>query len=483
MSRTPDAWDDREADAGAAGTPHEPPAEKRSSSIAWRVAGGFWWRRLVRWLLVDVIVVVTVVLALWAGYARSLPAGTTSYGLMPASGTSLITSYDRRAGGLAGLELTVISPDGDLYTFPAGRDLSLLWVPAAVLLAVQVLSLMGVFSDVRRIRRRLQPLNSLALHAEALGAKDIMDASKIESLEQAIERASVDSPQIATGVDDLASIEVALNGLLRQMQEAKLQQIRFVSDASHELRTPIAVVQGYVNMLDRWGKDDRAVLEESIAALKAEGAHMQELVEQLLFLARGDSGRNTLELVPVNVAALMAEVAEESSMIDKDHVYRLGFDADEASRDERYLVVGDASLLKQSARVIVQNAARYSAAGTTVLLGVRAEGQAVSFSVRDEGIGMSAEDAAHVFERFWRADAAREVSKEGTGLGLSIASWIVERHGGSIELVSYEGVGSRFTVRVPRGDLAAARKGADSVSDCAQEPPTLVACAKLDGTQ
>ncbi|HJB54764.1 MAG TPA: sensor histidine kinase, partial [Candidatus Olsenella avistercoris] len=231
------------------------------------------------------MVLLAVLAALWAGYARDLPADALAYGIIPADHVTCELFFSTDRSGLDALTLAVKTgptPTGDWFFFEPGSDLISLWPAGATLLVVELLSLLGIFSDVRRIRRRLQPLNALALSAEALGSKDIMDASKIESLEQAIERASVDSPQVKTGVDDLASIEVALNGLLRQMQEAKLQQIRFVSDASHELRTPIAVIQGYVNMLDRWGKDDRAVLEESIAALKAEGAHMQELVEQLL---------------------------------------------------------------------------------------------------------------------------------------------------------------------------------------------------------
>lgn len=459
MSETPDAA--ARAATGAGGADRAPAGDVRSSSIAWRVAMGFWWRRLLRWAVVDVMVLLVAVLALWVGYVRYLPPAAVTYGILPAEGTGLGLSLGP-GGGLAALTLRVDPVTGASRAFGLGRDLLALWPLGAALLAVEGLSLLGVFSDVRRVRRRLRPLNALALRAEALGSKDIMDASTIESLEQAIERASVDSPQVSTGVDDLASIEVALNGLLRQMQEAKLQQIRFVSDASHELRTPIAVIQGYVNMLDRWGKDDRAVLEESIAALKAEGAHMQELVEQLLFLARGDSGRNTLELAPVNVAALVADVVDESTMIDNEHVYELGFDPATAAHDERYVVTGDASMLKQSLRAIVQNAARYSAAGTRVLLDVFAGEGAVSCSVRDEGIGMSPEDASHVFERFWRADAARAVSKEGTGLGLSIARWIVGEHGGEIELVSREGVGSRFTVRIPR----TGRPGEGTAANC-----------------
>lgn len=429
-----------------------PDAARRSSSIARRVAWGFWWRRLARWVVVDLLALLAVLAALWVGYARYLPErALTYYGLVPSGDTALALAwgFGPDSSGLGALALRVAPALGGEWFFPVGRDLLVLWPVGALLLAFEALSLLGIFSDIRRVRRRLKPLNALALRAEALGSKDIMDASKIESLEQAIERASVDSPQVSTGVDDLASIEVALNGLLRQMQEAKLQQIRFVSDASHELRTPIAVIQGYVNMLDRWGKDDRAVLEESIAALKAEGAHMQELVEQLLFLARGDSGRNVLERAAVNLAALAAEVADESAMIDSGHDYRLGFGR-EAASDARYVVIGDASMLKQSIRVMVQNAARYSPEGTAITLGVASDDGGVSYSVRDEGIGMTPEEAGHVFERFWRADAARDVSKEGTGLGLSIARWIVERHGGTIDLVSREGVGSRFTVRIPR---------------------------------
>ena len=272
-----------------------------------------------------------------------------------------------------------------------------------------------------------------------------------ENIEQAIERASVDSPSVTTGDADLASIEVALNRLLRQMQEAKLQQMRFVNDASHELRTPIAVIQGYVNMLDRWGKDDPAVLAESIASLKAESEHMQELVEQLLFLARGDAGRTALHRVNTNLAALVGEVCEESQMIDAGHTYRLAYDAALTS-DMRCNASVDVALVKQALRVIVQNAAKYSDAGTTVTFAITPDAGtgAIDISVEDEGIGMNQESAAHAFERFYRADNARDAGAQGSGLGLAIAKWIVDSHGGVIGVTSVEGVGSRFTIRLPR---------------------------------
>jgi len=232
-----------------------------------------------------------------------------------------------------------------------------------------VFDLLGIWSDTRRVRRKLLPLNELALRAEKLSGTELTGFDKIETLEQAVERANVDSPQVSTGDEDLASIEVALNRLLRQMQEAKLQQMRFVNDASHELRTPIAVIQGYVNMLDRWGKSDEAVLDESIEALKSESEHMQDLVEQLLFLARGDSGRNTMKKVDINLAQVATDVWEESSMIDPSHAYVLGFD-ESRKNDARYLVTGDATMLKQSIRIVVQNAAKYSPVGSTITFGV-----------------------------------------------------------------------------------------------------------------
>ena len=272
-----------------------------------------------------------------------------------------------------------------------------------------------------------------------------------ENIEQAIERASVDSPSVTTGDADLASIEVALNRLLRQMQEAKLQQMRFVNDASHELRTPIAVIQGYVNMLDRWGKDDPDVLAESITSLKAESEHMQELVEQLLFLARGDAGRTVLRRANTNLAALVGEVCEESQMIDAGHTYRLAYDA-ALTGDPRCNASVDVALVKQALRVIVQNAAKYSDAGTPISFGVAPDAGAgtIDISVEDEGIGMNQESAAHAFERFYRADNARDAGAQGSGLGLAIAKWIVDSHGGVIGVTSVEGVGSRFTIRLPR---------------------------------
>ena len=427
-----------------------------TASIARSISWGFTWRKLLSLLCQDVMVLCVVGLIFIWHCSSTLPAAATdgiTYNILSAH----VVRPDACVFTGTGLDVstwlfTIHGADGKEYSWKLLEYLQLVAPSLCFILFCQVMSLFDFFSDTRRVRRKLQPLNDLAVAAEAMGqaaagTDPMANDDKMATLEQAIERATVDSPTVSTGDRDLRSIEVALNGLLRQMQEAKLQQMRFVSDASHELRTPIAVIQGYVNMLDRWGKTDEAVLDESIEALKAESDHMKELVEALLFLARGDSGRNALNFADVNVAQVVHEVWEESCMIDESHKFVCPLqDAD--LDDPAFKTTGDLGMLKQTLRIIVQNAQKYSPDGSTITLSAHREGQFVSFTVQDEGIGMSEHDVRHIFERFYRADGARNGKSDGSGLGLSIAKWIVDAHGGTIEVLSREGVGTRFTVRL-----------------------------------
>ena len=422
---------------------------KRVTSIARAINWSYLWRRLVSYVWLDLLLLVVAAAILVYGYNQTLPDGAFTAGWIPGAAVHGMSLTPVRSWGLATLTYTVELAH-TTKTFPLGHDLIALWPLYLVVAGGQVISVLDMLGGARRVRRTMAPLNDLALRVDELGRMQLA-GGKMETLEQAIERASVDSPSVTTGDADLASIEVALNRLLRQMQEAKLQQMRFVNDASHELRTPIAVIQGYVNMLDRWGKDDPDVLAESIASLKAESEHMQELVEQLLFLARGDAGRTVLRRANTNLAALVGEVCEESQMIDTEHTYRLAYDTALAS-DARCDAPIDVALAKQALRVIVQNAAKYSDAGTAITFGVAPDtgAGAIDINVEDEGIGMNQESAAHAFERFYRADNARDAGAQGSGLGLAIAKWIVDSHGGVIGVTSVEGVGSRFTIRLPR---------------------------------
>ena len=432
------------------------------SSTAGVITWGFWWRKLMNYVGFNLFLLVIIALVFIYTYNQHVPQGTFYLGFFPTETHSISFIGFTFLHGLPSLKYLVHGPTFGAKIFDLGVDLAHFWPMYIAILIWETIDLLSFFGDMRRVRRALQPLNTLALKADQLVNADVLAADKttsdtlvksekIRSLEQAIEEANINAPKIQTGDQDLASIEIALNKLLRRMQEAKLQQMRFVNDASHELRTPIAVIRGYTDMLDRWGKTDEAVLDESIAALKSESEHMHDLVEQLLFLARGDAGRNTLTKTQFNLARITSEVCEESEMIDSSHRYTLKYDQS-ALTDNRYQVLADAAMIKQSIRIIVQNAARYSAAQTTISFNVSCDENTVQISVEDEGMGMSEAAATHIFERFWRADNARIESNEGSGLGLSIAKWIVDNHDGSIEVLSHEGVGTRFTIVLPRMD-------------------------------
>lgn len=296
-----------------------------------------------------------------------------------------------------------------------------------------------------KIRRVLKPLNEIAETASRL-SNMYFDEEKFQSLEDAISKISpvTSDERIHIGDSEFQGLEDAINKLLDRMRDSYRQQARFVSDASHELRTPISVIQGYANMLDRWGKNDESVLEESIIAIKAESENMKNLVEQLLFLARGVNGKTQLTMTEFLLNDMMKEVLEESKMIDKNHIYSY-------INSESISAYGDTGLLKQTARILIENAAKYTDKGKVIILkvGRNDKGEAY-FSIQDNGIGINERDVPHLFERFFRADTARVRKDGGTGLGLSIAKWIIDNHKGYFSILSREGIGTRIMVFLPQ---------------------------------
>jgi two-component system sensor histidine kinase ArlS len=340
-----------------------------------------------------------------------------------------------------------LQEQGLAYTFSLGRLLRLFAVILAVILGLQLYALIdSIFSQARVIRKTLQPISELAEKAQTLGqARTPFHPGEVQALAGKLEgitaakldtRIELDSTQ-----DELKSVAAAINGLLDRINHAYQMQARFVSDASHELRTPIAAIQGYANLLDRWGKHDPAALEESIAAIKEEAANMKELVEQLLFLARGDNDTMPLQIEKFDLGQLGAAVIREAQMLDEGHDYE--------SALESVWVEADQGLIKQAVRILMDNAVKYTPAGGKIQLAVAQHGQQAKMIVQDEGIGIPAEALPRIFDRFFRTDESRARATGGTGLGLSIAHWIANRHGGHIEVVSRENVGTRFTIVLP----------------------------------
>ena len=352
--------------------------------------------------------------------------------------------FTTRGDGFLNLKYVVESLDGDVMEVNAYKAFILIICIVGISMLFHFLNIaIAYYGEYKKIKKTLRPINEMALKAEEI-SKMSFDNSKYHTIENAIEHISPEqTSSLSLGDSDLEGIEAAMNNMLERMHETYLQQTRFVNDASHELRTPIAVIQGYANMLDRWGKEDEEILDESITAIKNESDHMNHLVEQLLFLARGDAGRNEIKMEYVCMNDIMQEIYEESVMIDENHVYKY---------DEKYQGIhmeADPGMIKQAMRILVDNAAKYTEKGDEIVLSIGiAEDEDMHrypyIQVQDTGIGMAEVDVKHMFERFYRADDTRKV--QGTGLGLSISKWIVDKHGGHFEITSRKEIGTRIRI-------------------------------------
>ena len=244
--------------------------------------------------------------------------------------------------------------------------------------------------------------------------------------------------------DELKDLAQTFNEMIDRIQGSYERQNRFVSDASHELRTPVAVIQGYADLLDRWGKEHRDVVDESVGAIKGETDNMKELIEKLLLLARADKNQLTLKKEQFILDQLLEEIASESRLLDTGHIItcRVETKGIELIADRRYL--------KQALRAFMDNSIKYTAAGGLIELLASQTKKQVIISITDSGIGIPKEDIPLVFDRFYRSDGSRAKESGGHGLGLSIAKWIADSHSGKIEVKSTVGKGTKVSVHLPR---------------------------------
>ena len=409
----------------------QPNNAKKMYSIARRINRAFVGRFVWHILKMDVLICV-MALALGMFIAEKTAFGTFRLGTERSIEWNIGNNF---------LRYKMTDTDGSTAALSVTQnEAGVVFIVGAVILVTEFFSVLVMSANMKNnINDKLLPIRQMAKKTEKL-TNMAYNEHNFKSLEAAIENVNATSPdaKISTDNKELQGIENALNHLLDRMRETYRQQSRFVSDASHELRTPIAVIRGYADMLDRWGKEDESILDESIEAIKNESEHMQKLVEQLLFLARGDSGRNNLQIERIQLDGLMGEVFEESKMIDTEHVYE--FCGEPAVMD------GDVSMIKQCARILIDNAAKYTQKGDTITIRTGQKPEGVFFSVQDNGIGMHEADVSHVFERFYRSDEARGHKSGGTGLGLSIAKWIVDRHNGYFNILTRPDIGTRITV-------------------------------------
>jgi len=271
-------------------------------------------------------------------------------------------------------------------------------------------------------KRMLKPIDYITKTAENIS---------INNLKERIEGNNSD--------DELNRLVNTFNNMIDRLQGSFNRQVQFVSDASHELRTPIAVIQGYANLLDRWGKNDTEALEKSIYAIKLEATNMGNLVEKLLFLAKGDSGTQLIEKKEFWLNELVNEVVEESKIIAPNHIIS-------SNKNDTVSIITDYKMLKQMLRIFVDNSIKFTPEQKKIYINSEVHDKIVKLTVSDTGIGIPKDEIQNIFHRFYTIEKSRSKEKSGTGLGLSIAKWIVDMHQGSIDVESEEGKGTKITV-------------------------------------
>lgn len=242
------------------------------------------------------------------------------------------------------------------------------------------------------------------------------------------------------GRDELGRLASTFNDMLSSLEQAYAGQQRFLADASHELRAPLTLIQANLELARRPGipQADQAT---AIGEAHAETSRLGRLVGDLLALARADAGM-PIRRERVELDRLLLDVLGETRRLTRSH--RLAVDQLEPST-----VSGDADRLRQLLRILLDNALKYTPPGGRIGIGLARDGATAVILVRDTGVGIAPENLSRVFERFYRADPGRGRDPGGTGLGLPIARWVVEQHGGSIELASRPGEGTEARVRLP----------------------------------
>jgi len=252
------------------------------------------------------------------------------------------------------------------------------------------------------------------------------------------------------GETEAGRLGIAINSMLERIEEAFRQREaseekvrRFAADASHELRTPLTSIQGYAELWRSGALADKDALADAMRRIEEEGKRMAALVEDLLVLARLDQGR-PVERRPVRLDQIAEDGVRDARAVEPDRPVALEV--------EPVTVEADDAHLRQIVANLLSNARVHTPPGTPVRVRVTRSDGAACLEVADEGPGMPPDVAAHVFERFYRADPSRARAGGGTGLGLSIVAALAEAHGGQARVDSTPGAGSRFTVDLPMSD-------------------------------
>lgn len=249
---------------------------------------------------------------------------------------------------------------------------------------------------------------------------------------------------VASGAkDELTDLADTFNLMIERIEVDFEKQKRFVSDASHELRTPLAVIHGHVNMLNRWGKNDGQQLEKSLKTLKIETENMNKLIENLLYLAKGDNDVLVINKEEFQLFLLFKEVVDENQL--SNNQINISYKCNQGIK-----ILADYDKLKQVLRILIDNSIKFSKNSGEIMISAEEKERDILIIVTDNGIGIPQESTDKIFDRFYRIDESRTKATGGTGLGLSIARQIIQFHEGRISAESKLGEGTKINISLPK---------------------------------
>ena len=320
-------------------------------------------------------------------------------------------------------------PDSSWAGLPAAAR----WQFAAVILGAALLAGgVGMFFA----RRLSRPLEGLVSAARAISAGD---------LEQSV--------PVDPAISEISVLGQAFNQMAASLRQADQAKTAFISDVSHELRTPLTVIKGTIETLQDGMLDDHAARGPFLEAMSRETERLVRLVNDLLVLTRADAGALNLQLRPVDLEALARSRCDHFAGLAGSRQVSLTVAAQPGS-DRLPCAQADPDRIVQVLDNLLDNAIRYSPTGGEVSVLLRQEGERIECEVRDAGPGIPAKHLPLVFERFYRAEPARDRARGGSGLGLAIVRSLVEAHGGEVAVYSVEGQGAAFTFRLPLAQQA-----------------------------
>jgi two-component system, OmpR family, sensor kinase len=322
--------------------------------------------------------------------------------------------------------------DGELFFVVVGQSLKDLKQAQRQLLFLLAISnpvalLLASLGGLWIANKALSPVDRLTRAAERIGRGD---------LNERVEESGSN--------DEIGRLAATFNEMISKLEQAFERERRFTADASHELKTPLAVLRGDIEVAlrrERSPEEYKRVLQSNLEEI----ARLTKLTDDLLTLARSDAGEQVLELEPVRLDRLAAEAAAYIRPLAESSGVSLSFDAMRSP----VFVEGDEKRLKQLFVNLLDNAIKYTPPGGSARLALTVENSSALIEVSDNGRGIPASALPQVFERFYRQSDLKDSRVTGFGLGLAISKWIVDAHGGTIEVESAEGKGSRFSISLP----------------------------------